>query len=1019
MSAISANGVSQLHFIDDLITLRGGEKEQPDILACTSGTTIDRYEYFTAKRLDNLINNAAHGEEPRCVAVLGTSNLEYLTNICALSRLGYSVLIISPRLSVPAYNNLLDETKCSTLMYMQEYRKIVEQLCEVRQSQLATTPMLQRQDFDRDGIPEARIRRTAPNAALASPHTAFVMHSSGSTGVPKPIFHSHRRCLENFQNGFGLSALITLPLYHTYGFSSFFRAVHGRTLMYLYNWNVPLTSTNVIKTLQAANPQLLSTVPYTLGLLAESEEGINALKNCELVTYHGSACPDELGDRLVRQGIFLVGHLGSTESGPLATSNRAPEDTSWSYLRFLPCVKPYVWMKPIDDNAYELVLLKGLKAKIFSNSDTPPESFHSRDLFEPHPTIPNAWKYIGRLDDRVTLLNGEKVLPLPIEGLIRESPLVKEAVVFGIGRAVPGIMIFRNHGLDMTDDEFLDSVWLVIQKANKRAEGFSQIGKDMIIVLSPEKSYPRTDKGSVIRAQTYNVFSGLIDDVYQRRDNIEEGDLTLEIPETANLILGFCNSTLELSVDSVQSDLFASGLDSLKAIQLSVFIRKNFNLGGNGPSIGQNVIYDHGSVNRLAKLVYHSRVGANLEAVDDNSTINAWVEKYSQFENPTSPAANMPKSSRHRIILTGVTGSLGAHILAKLAQSSHVEIVYCPVRKLDDVDAMSRVIQSLRQRKLSLDQDSSAKVIALYSDIGKNDFGLETTIFGIMKKTVSLIIHAAWSVNFNLGLSSFEDQIKGLSNLIQFSLDVEQSKPARFLFCSSISVASRAPVTTDVAESLITDYNHASRTGYARSKLISELIIGKAAQMGARSSILRIGQIVGDSVHGIWTNMEAIPLIIQSARAIDVLPQLDETCAWIPVDYLAETIAELSLTTNQMHFADDSNLPLVYNIVNPTEFHWTRDMLPAMKEAGVEFTLIPPSEWVKRLEKGDTDPSKNPAIKLLSFFQYRYGGNTTHEYRQPRFETTQTQRDSPSLGKIPNIISAGLMNKFIAVWDEK
>ncbi|KXG51279.1 Male sterility, NAD-binding [Penicillium griseofulvum] len=397
---------------------------------------------------------------------------------------------------------------------------------------------------------------------------------------------------------------------------------------------------------------------------------------------------------------------------------------------------------------------------------------------------------------------------------------------------------------------------------------------------------------------------------------------------------------------------FASGLDSLNAIQLSVFIRKNFNLGGNGPSIGQNVIYDHGSVNRLAELVYHSRVGASLEAVDDTSTISAWVEKYSQFTNLTSPAANMPKSSSHRIILAGVTEFLGAHILAELAQSSHVEIGYCPVRKLDDVDAMSRVIQSLRQRKLSLDQDSSAKVIALYSDIGKNNFGLETAIFGIMKKTVSLIIHAAW-------------------------------------------------------------------TGYARSKLISELIIGKAAQMGARSSILCIGQIVGDSVHGIWTNTEAMPLTIQSARAIDVLPQLYETCAWIPVDYLTETIAELSLTTNQMHFADDSKLPLVYNIVNPTEFHWTRDMLPAMKEAGVGFTPIPPSEWVKRLEKGDTDPSKNPAIKLLSFFQYRYGGNTTHEYRQPRFETTQTQRDSPSLGKIPNIISTGLMNKFIAVWEEK
>jgi acyl-coenzyme A synthetase/AMP-(fatty) acid ligase len=232
-------------------------------------------------------------------------------NICALSRLGYSVLILSPRLSVQAYNNLLNETRCSTLVYIPEHRQIVERLCEVRQSQLTITPMLQKSDFDRDGIPEARIKQTTPNATLASPQTAFVMHSSGSTGVPKPIFHTHRRCLENFQNGFGLSALITLPLYHTYGFSSFFRAVHGRTMMYLFNWNVPLTSTNIIKTLQAANPQLLSTVPYTLGLLAESKEGINALKECELVTYHGSACPDELGDRLVQQGVFLVGHLGS------------------------------------------------------------------------------------------------------------------------------------------------------------------------------------------------------------------------------------------------------------------------------------------------------------------------------------------------------------------------------------------------------------------------------------------------------------------------------------------------------------------------------------------------------------------------------------------------------------------------------------------------------------------------------------------------------------------------------------
>lgn len=83
MSTISANGVLQLHFIDDLISLRGSEKEQPDILACADGTSLDRYEYFTAKRLDNLINNAAH----------------------VIRKQGFSLMVIPPPIS--HYNTLV------------------------------------------------------------------------------------------------------------------------------------------------------------------------------------------------------------------------------------------------------------------------------------------------------------------------------------------------------------------------------------------------------------------------------------------------------------------------------------------------------------------------------------------------------------------------------------------------------------------------------------------------------------------------------------------------------------------------------------------------------------------------------------------------------------------------------------------------------------------------------------------------------------------------------------------------
>ena len=113
-------------------------------------------------------------------------------------------------------------------------------------------------------------------------------------------------------------------------------------------------------------------------------------------------------------------------------------------MKFFENLRPFIWMKPVGADLYECVYLAGHPALTASNSDEPPGSYHSRDVFTPHPTIPDRWKYITRLDDRLTLVNGEKVLPLPIEGSIKQSPLVQEAVVIGVGKSAPGLLIFRS-----------------------------------------------------------------------------------------------------------------------------------------------------------------------------------------------------------------------------------------------------------------------------------------------------------------------------------------------------------------------------------------------------------------------------------------------------------------------------------------------------------------------------------------------------------------------------------------------
>lgn len=149
---------------------------------------------------------------------------------------------------------------------------------------------------------------------------------------------------------------------------------------------------------------------------------------------------------------------------------------------------------------------------------------------------------------------------------------------------------------------------------------------------------------------------------------------------------------------------------------------------------------------------------------------------------------------------------------------------------------------------------------------------------------MSLIIHSAWPVNFNIPLHSFEPHVAGLHHLLQFSLSVQRPDPAQVFFCSSISAAWNAPNSArTIPEAAIEDLGFAAGMGYAQSKLVGEHIVRNAARSGARSYVLRIGQVVGDTGRGIWNDGEAIPLMIQSAKTMKILPDLKEVHTFLQV----------------------------------------------------------------------------------------------------------------------------------------
>ncbi|KAK5142088.1 hypothetical protein LTR04_002341, partial [Oleoguttula sp. CCFEE 6159] len=106
------------------------------------------------------------------------------------------------------------------------------------------------------------------------------------------------------------------------------------------------------------------------------------------------------------------------------------------------------------------------------------------------------------------MANAENVLPLDFELNVAKEPLVNEAVVFGVGRPVLGLLAFRSEkAKGMDDQEFVSAIWPPIEDVNSHTSPTAQAN-------------PQTDKGTFIRRRVYEEFELEIEQAYMR---LEQG----------------------------------------------------------------------------------------------------------------------------------------------------------------------------------------------------------------------------------------------------------------------------------------------------------------------------------------------------------------------------------------------------------------------------------------------------------------------------------------------------------------
>ncbi|KAG2420106.1 hypothetical protein HFD88_004905 [Aspergillus terreus] len=322
------------------------------------------------------------------------------------------------------------------------------------------------------------------------------------------------------------------------------------------------------------------------------------------------------------------------------------------------------------------------------------------------------------------------------------------------------------------------------------------------------------------------------------------------------------------------------------------------------------------------------------------------------------------------VLVTGATGSLGSHLVQRLAEDPNVAQVVCLNRRSNSMPADKRQQEALATRGITLSPGGRAKLHILETDTSKAQLGLPPLEYSWLVEHGTDIVHNAWPMSGTRPVSAFEPQLQAMRNLLDLARDMacrDINPPSRvgFQFVSSIGVVGF------VGESRVTErrvpLSATLPSGYGEAKWVCERMLDETLHKYPRlfrPMVVRPGQISGSSTSGFWNPVEHFAFLVKSAQALRAWPDLDGVLQWIPVDFCAGIIVDLLKIASR---ADDA-YP-VYHIDNPVGQPW-KAMNPVLASALdiPPHAIIPFKNWISRVRRSPLPlETENPAARLVDF----------------------------------------------------
>jgi amino acid adenylation domain-containing protein/thioester reductase-like protein len=270
------------------------------------------------------------------------------------------------------------------------------------------------------------------------------------------------------------------------------------------------------------------------------------------------------------------------------------------------------------------------------------------------------------------------------------------------------------------------------------------------------------------------------------------------------------------------------------------------------------------------------------------------------FEKPGEVMLSGEKTLYQSILLTGVTGYLGIHLLEELLQTTDAKIA-CLIRGESQEEAQTRLLSLLEFYFPGKYPAMPARIKILLGDVSLERLGLSDTDYEAIGRETDAVFHSAAIVRHIGNYAEFASiNVEGTRRIARFAIDF----PKRMHYISTTGVAGdymakqreKRPVFSE--NDFYIGQNYLDHV-YMRTKFEAENLLFHLMEEGLKASIYRVGNLSERQSDGHFQKNigeNRIRSLIKAVLTAGLLPsQLEkEGFEFTPVDACARAVVSLS-----------------------------------------------------------------------------------------------------------------------------